>query len=326
MKLPHRRQFLHLAAGAAALPAMSRAAWAQTYPSRPVRIIIGVPAGGSGDILARLVAQSLQERLGQPFVVESRPGAGTNLAIETVVRAAPDGYTLLLTGPSAAINATLYGKLNYNFVQDIAPVASIIAVPNVLVVHPTVPAKTVPELIAYTRANPAKLNMASSGVGLSGHLAGELFKMMADVNMLHVPYRGEAPAFTDLLGGSVQVMFGVLPASLGHVRDGRLRALAVTSANRSEALPDVPSVAEFLTGFETTVWFGICAPKNTPSEIINRLNKATNEALGDPKLRTRLADFTGVPSPMTPAEFESFIAVEIEKFGKVIKFAGIKAE
>ena len=326
MKLPHRRQFLHLAAGAAALPAMSRAAWAQTYPSRPVRIIIGVPAGGSGDILARLVAQSLQERLGQPFVVESRPGAGTNLAIETVVRAAPDGYTLLLTGPSAAINATLYDKLNYDFVRDIAPAASIIAVPNVLVVHPTVPAKTVPELIAYTKANPAKLNMASNGVGLSGHLAGELFKMMAGVDMLHVPYKGAAPALTDLLSGQVQVLFDNLSSSIAHIRAGRLRALAVTTVTRSAALPDIPTVGEFVPGYEASAWQGIGAPRNTPPEIIMKLSDEIGACLADARMRARIADLGGIELAGSPTSFEKLIADETEKWAKVVKFSGAKPD
>jgi tripartite-type tricarboxylate transporter receptor subunit TctC len=326
MKLPHRRKFLHLAAGAAALPVVSGVAWAQTYPARPVRIIIGVPAGGTGDILARLIGQSLQERLGQPFIVENRPGAGTNLAIEAVVRASPDGYTLLLTGPSAVINATLYEKLNYNFIRDIAPVAGFTRVPNVMVVHPSVPAKTVPELIAYTKANPGKLTMASNGNGLSGHVAGELFKMMAGVNMLHVPYRGEAPAFSDLLSGQVQVMFGVLPGSLAHIRDGRLRALAVTSSMRSEALPDVPTVADFLPGYESSVWFGFGLPKDSPSALIDKLNKEINEAIVDPKIKARFADFASAPMIMTPAEFGRFISDETEKWGRVVKFSGAKVD
>ena len=326
MKIP-RRRFLHLASGAAALPALSQSAWAQeAYPSRPVRIIMGVPAGGSADTITRLIARPLQERLGQPVIVENRPGAGTNLAIEMVVRAAPDGYTLLLTGPSAATNAALYSKLNYNFMRDMVPIAVVITVPNIMVVHPTVAAKSMLELIAYAKANPGKLNMASNGVGLSGHLAGELFKMMADVNMYHVPYRGDAPAITDLLSGVVQVMFGVLPASLGHIRDGRLRALAITSTTRSPALPDVPTVGEFLPGFEMGVWFGFCAPKETPSENINKLNREINACLSDATMRTRLADLGASPITGSPDDFSRLIATETEKWAKVIKFAGIKAE
>ncbi len=266
-----RRRFLHLAAGAAALPGLSRIAWAQTYPSRPVRLIVGFAAGGAADILARLIGQWLSERLGQPFVIENRPGAGTNIATEAVVRAPPDGYTLLLVNAANAINATLYEKLNFNFIRDIAPVARHQPrVTIVMVVHPSVPAKTVPEFIAYAKANPGKINMASGGIGAPSHMAGELFKMMAGVNMVHVPYRGAAPALTDLLGGQVQVYFGPMPSSIEYIKAGKLRALAVTTATRSEVLPDIPTVGEFLPGFEASTWFGIGAPKNTPAEIIDK--------------------------------------------------------
>ena len=292
MKLP-RRKFLHLAAGAAALPAVSRVAWAQAYPTRPVRIIVGLPPGGATDIVARLIGQWLSERLGQPFVIENRPGAGTNIGTEAVVRAPPDGYTLLLVGRRNAINATLYDKLNFNFIRDIAPVAGIIRVPLVMVVNPSVPAKTVPEFIAYAKANPGKINMASAGIGTPGHVAGELFKMMAGVDMVHVPYRGAAPALTDLLGGQVQVMFGTTVSSIEHIRAGKLRALAVTTATRSEALPDIPTVGEFVPGYEASAVFGIGAPRNTPAEIVDKLNKEINAALADPKIKARLADLGG---------------------------------
>ena len=282
MKLP-RRQFLHLAAGAAALPAVSRIAWAQAYPTRPVRIIVGFAAGGAADIIARLIGQWLSERLGQPFVIENRPGAGSNIATEAVVRAPPDGYTLLLVGTANAINATLYDKLNFNFIRDIAPVAGIIRVPNVMVVNPSVPAKTVPEFIAYAKANPGKINMASGGIGTAAHVSGELFKMMAGVDMVHVPYRGAAPALTDLLGGQVQVMFASMPSSIEHIRAGKLRALAVTTATRSEALPDIPTVGEFVPGYEASAWYGVGAPKDTPAEIVDKLNKEINAASPIPR-------------------------------------------
>ena len=325
MKLP-RRRFLHLAAGVAALPAVSRIARAQAYPTRPVRIIVGTPAGGGLDIVARLVGQWLSERLGQPFVIENRPGAGTNIGTEVVVRAAPDGYTLLLIVTANAINATLYEKLNYNFLRDIEPVAGVILLTNVMVVNPSLPATTVPEFIAYAKANPGKINMASLGNGTVPHVAGELFKMMAGVNMVHVPYRGAPPALIDLLGGQVQVYFATTTISIEHVRAGKLRALAVTTAKRSEALPDIPTVGDFLPGFEASVWFGIGVPKSTPVEIVDKLNKEINAGLADPKLNARLADLGGMPLPGTPADFRKLIAEETEKWGKVIRSADIKPE
>jgi tripartite-type tricarboxylate transporter receptor subunit TctC len=325
MKLP-RRQFLHLAAGAAALPAVSRITRAEGYPTRPVRIIVGFPPGGGVDINARLMGQSLSERFGQQFIIENRPGAGSNIGTEAVVRAAPDGYTLLLVNQANAVNATLYQKLNFNFVRDIMPVATISGAPSIMAVHPSFPAKTVPEFIAYARANPGKVNMASEGVGVSGHVFGELFKIMAGVDLLHVAYRGAAPALTDLMGAQVQVMFSTMPASIQYVREGTLRALAVTTATRSEALPEVPAVGEFLPGYEASVWYGVGAPRNTPAEIVERLNKEINAALADPKLKARLADLGTEPISMTRAEFAKFVVDEIEKWGKVIRAANIKAE
>src|SRR5436190_6745358 len=285
MKLP-RRQFLHLAAGAAALPALSRIAGAQAYPSRPVRIVVGFPPGGGTDIAARLIGQWLSERLGQQFVVENRPGAGSNIATEALVRASPDGYTLLLVSAAHAINAALYNKLNYNFLRDFAPVAGIIRVPNVMEVNPSLPPRSVSEFIAYAEANSVKVNYASGGNGTAQHLSGELFKMMTGVVMVHVPYRGDAPALTDLIGGQVQVMFGSIPPSVEHIRAGKLRALAVTTATRSEALPDIPTVSDFVPGYEASAWYGICAPRNAPAEIVDKLNKEINAALSDPKIKT----------------------------------------
>ena len=325
MKLS-RRTFLHLAAGAAAIPAGSRFAWAQTYPTRPVRLIVRTPPGGPQDILARLIGQWLSERLGQPFIIESRPGAGTNIGTEAVVKAPPDGYTLLLINAASAINATLYDKLNFNFMRDIAPIAGITREPLVMQVNPSVPAKTVPEFIAYAKANPGKLNMASGGNGAPSHIAGELFKMMTGVNMVHVPYRGAAPALTDLLGGQVQVYFGPMPASIEHIKAGKLRALAVTTATRSDVLPDVPTVGEFLPEYEASTWYGIGAPKNTPVEIIEKLNKEINAALADPKMKARLADLGGTVFSGSPANFGKFIADETEKWAGVVKFAGLKPE
>jgi tripartite-type tricarboxylate transporter receptor subunit TctC len=326
MKLPHRRQFLHLVAGAAALPAVSRIARAQAYPTRPVRIIIGFAPGSASDIVARLVGQWLSEGLGQPFIIEHRPGAANNIATEAVVRAPPDGHTLLVVSSANAVNATFYDKLNYNFIRDIAPVAGIIVVPSVLVVHPSVPAKTVPEFIAYAKANPGKLTMASGGIGSGTHLAGELFKMMAGVNMVHVPYRGGGPALTDLLGGQVQVMFPSTVSSIEYIRAGRLRALAVTTATRSDALPDVPTVDEFVPGYEASAWFGVGAPKATPAEIVEKLNKEINAGLADPKMKARLADVGGTALSGSPADFGKLIADEIEKWAKVIRALNIKAE
>jgi tripartite-type tricarboxylate transporter receptor subunit TctC len=320
-----RRQFLHLAAGATALPAVSRIAWAQTYPARPVRIVVGLTAGSASDIVARLVGQWLSERLGQQFIVENRPGAGTNIAAEAVVRAAPDGYTLLLTASPNAINASLYDKLNFNFIRDIAPVAAISREPNVVLVNPSVPTRTVPEFIAYAKANPGRLNMASAGNGTTSHLAGELFKMMTGVNMLHVPYRG-GTALTDLLAGQVQVFFPPMVVPIAQVKAGKLRALAVTTATRSEALPDIPTVGEFVPGYEASVWFGLGAPNGTPAEIIDKLNQETNAALADPKIKGRLAESGGKALAGSPADFGKLIADETEKWGNVIRALNIKAE
>ena len=326
MKLPHRRQFLHLAAGAAALPAVSRFAWAQTYPTRPVRIIVPFAAGGGNDIVARVIGQWLSERLGQSFIIENRPGAATNLGTEAVVNEPPDGYTLLLVGVPNAINATLYEKLNFNFIHDIAPVASIVREPNVMVVNPSVPATSVPEFISYAKTNPGKLSMASAGNGTASHMAGELFKMMAGVTMVHVPYRGGGPALTDLIGGQVQAMFPGTIASVEYIKTGKLRALAVTTATRLEALPDLPTVGDFVPGYESSLLDGIGAPKNTPAEIIERLNKEINAALADPKIKTRFAELGATVIPGSPADFGKLIADETEKWGKVVRFAGVKPE
>ncbi len=323
MKLP-RRNFLHLAAGAAALPAISRVAFAKTYPSRPVHLFVGFPPGGPGDIIARLMGQWLSERLGQQFIIENRPGAAGNVGTEAVVRATPDGYTLLLATSSNAINATLYDTLNFNFIHDVVPVAGISSEPCVMEVNPSFPAKTVPEFIAYAKANPGKINMASAGNGSMPHVAGELFKMMTGVDMIHVPYRGAAPALTDLLGGQVQVMFDLIVSSIAHIRAGRLRALAVTGATRSEELPDIPTVAEFVPGYEATAWQGIGAPKGTPADIVGKLNQAINAGLADHNMKTRLADLGAAPMLMTSGKFGKFIANETEKWAKVIKFAHIK--
>jgi len=325
MKLP-RRNFLHLAAGAAALPSVSCFAWAQAYPTRPVRIIVPFTPAGSTDIVARLMGQWLSERLGQQFVIENRPGSGGNIGTETVVRASADGYTLLMVGGWNAINATLYDKLSFNFIRDIAPVAGINREPYVIAVHPSVPAKSVLEFIAYAKANPGKVSMASAGIGTPGHVSGELFKMMAGVNMVHVPYRGAAPALADLLAGQVQVGFTTIGAVIEHIRTGKLRALAVTTATRSEALPDLPTVGEFVRGYETSNWFGVGAPKATPAEIVDKLNKEINAALADPKMQARLADFGGTPLIVSPADFGKLIADETEKWAKVIRAANIKAE
>ena len=326
---PHllgRRQFLRLAAGAATLPAVSRIATAQAFPTRPVRIIVGFPPGGAGDIAARLMSQWLSERFGQPFVVENRPGAGGNIATEAVVRAPPDGYTLLLIGAWNAINATLYDKLNFNFIGDIAPVAGLIRVPYVMEVNPLVPVKTVPDFIAYAKANPGKVNMASAGIGVPGHMSGELFKMMTGVNMLHVPYRGSAPALTDLLGGQVQVLFDPMPSSIGYIKAGQLRALAVTSATRMDALQDIPTVGEFVSGYEASLWNGFGAPKGTPAEIVDKLNKEINAGLTDPKMQARLIDLGATVLAGSPTDIGKLIADDTEKWGKVIRAAHIKAE
>jgi tripartite-type tricarboxylate transporter receptor subunit TctC len=325
MKLP-RRQFLRLAAGAAAIPAVSQVAHAQAYPSRPIRMIIGYPPGGSADITARLTGQWLSERLGQPVVIESRPGAATNLATEAVVRAPADGYTLLLVAPANAINATLYDKLSFDFLRDIVPVAGIIRFPNVVVVNPSLPVKTIPELIAHAKANPGKLNMASSGNGSTIHMSGELFKMLTGINMVHVPYRGGAPALTNLMGGQVQVMFDNVPTSAPHIKAGKLRGLAVTSAEPSEALPDLPTIADVLPGYEASAWYGLGVPKGTPPEVVDTLNKAMNAILADPKAQARFKELGASLLPGTPAAFGKLLVDETEKWGKVVKFAGAKPD
>ena len=326
MKLP-RRKFLHLAAGAAALPVAMRTAWALDYPMRPVRIIVGFPPAGTTDVLARLIGQWLSQRLGQQFVIENRPGASTMIGTEAVVRSPPDGYTLLMAATGAAINATLYeNKLNYNFLRDIAPIAGVFRAPNVMVVHPSIPAKTVPEFIAYAKANPGKIDFESPGVGTSSHLAGELFKLLTGVNIVHVPYRGNAPALTDLLAGQVQLGFDTMPASIEFVRAGQLRALAVTTATRSEALPNLPTVGEFVPGYESSGFFGLGAPGNTPAAIVNKLNAEINAGLADPKLKAQLTDLGGIILGGSPADFRKLIADETEKWGKVIRTANIKPE
>jgi len=325
MKLP-RRTFLHLAAGAAVLPVTMPFAWAQTYPARPVRIIASTAPGGAPDILARLMGPWLSERLGQQFVVENRPGGGNNIGTEAVVRAPPDGYTLLLIDSSASINATLYEKLNFVFLRDIAPIASIVRMPLVMVVHPSVPAKTVPEFIAYAKANPGRINMGSGGIGISPHIAGELFKMMAGVDMVHIPYRGGGPVMTALLGGQVQVLFGTTSLTVEQVRAGKLRPLAVTTAARWEGLPDIPTVGDFVPGYEASPVFGLGAPKNTPTEIVDKLNREINAGLADPKLKARLADLGGDVLALSPADFGKLIADETEKWGKVIGALNIKAD
>ena len=325
MKLP-RRKFLRLTAGTAALPVGSRFAWAQVYPSRPVHLIIGYPPGGSADMTARLTGQWLSERLGQQFVVESRPGAATNLATEEVVRAAPDGYTLLLAAPANATNVALFAKLNFDFMRDITPVAGLIRFPDVVEVNPSVPVHTIPELITYAKANPGKLNFASAGVGSTLHVAGELFKMMAGVDIIHVPYRGAAPALVDLMSGRVQLMFDNVPTSLQFIKAGKLRPLAVTTAARCEVLPDLPTVADFVPGYEASAWYGVGAPMGTPVEIIDKLNRAINAMLADPTVKARFAELGASLLPGSSANFSKLIADETEKWGKVIKFAGIKPE
>jgi tripartite-type tricarboxylate transporter receptor subunit TctC len=325
MKLP-RRKFLHLAAGAAALPALPSVARAQAYPSRPVRIIAPAVAGGGNDILARLMGQWLSERLRQPFVVENRPGAGTNIGTEAVVKAAPDGYTLLVVDASPAVNATLYANLNFIFLRDIAPVACIVRSPLIVVINPAVPAKTVPEFIAYAKANPGKVSMASPGNGTPGHVTGELFKMTAGVDMVHVPYRGAAPAVTDLLSGQVQVLFISPLVTIEHIRTGRLRGLAVTTEMRWEELPDTPTVGEFVPGFEASQWFGVGAPKNTPAAIVDKLNLEIQGSFDDPKIKARLTELGGTVFPGSPADFAKLIAADTEKWGKVIRAANIKPE
>ncbi len=321
-----RREFLQIAAGAAALPAISRLALAQVYPTQAVRVIVPFPPAGGTDILARLMGQWLSERLGRQFVIENRSGASTNLGTEVVVRAPPDGYTLLVVDTSPAINATFYDNLNFKFTRDIAPVAGLIRQPLVMQVNPSLSARTVPEFIAYAKANPGRINMASAGNGNVSHVAGELFKVMTGVEMVHVPYRGTGPAVTDLLGGQVQVFFGSMAASIEYIKAGKLRALAVSTATRSEALPDIPTVGDFVPGYEASVWYGVGAPKNTPNNIIEKLNKEIDAALTDPKMEARLADLGGTTLTGSPSEFGKLIANETEKWAKVVKFAGLKAD
>jgi tripartite-type tricarboxylate transporter receptor subunit TctC len=325
MTLP-RRRFLHLAAAAAAIPAVPRIASADAYPSRPVHLVVGYAAGGGTDIAARLLGQWLSERMGQSFAIDNRPGATTNIGTEFVVHAPPDGYTLLVVTAANAINATFYEKLNFNFIADILPIAGLMRVPQVMVVNSSFPAKTVPEFISFAKANPGSINFASSGAGGTDHMAGELFKISAGVNMTHVPYRGTAPALTDLLGGHVQVVFSSFPPAIEYVRVNELRALAVTSANRSDTLPDIPTVAEFFPGFEASQWYGIGGPKNTPTEIVSRLNREISAALNDSKMQTRIVDLGGTPLPGSPADFGGLIAADTEKWGKVVKAAGLKAD
>jgi len=321
-----RRTFLHLLAGVAALPAISRPACAQAYPSRPVRWIVGFTPAGGNDITARLIGQWLTDRLGQPFVIENRPGAGTNIAAEIVINSPPDGYTLFLTNFSNAVNAALYEKLSFDFMRDMVPVVGISRAPVILAINPSVPAKTVPEFIAYAKANPGKLNMGSAGIGSAGHLAGELLQMMTGIKLVHVPYRGNAPALTDLIAGQVQLVFPSSASSIEHVRTGNVRGLAVTGSTRLDALPDLPTVADFVPGYEASSLYGIGAPRNTPAEVIDRLNKEVNAALADPKLKARLADLGGTPFGGSSAEFGKLMAEETEKWGKVVKFAGIKPQ
>jgi tripartite-type tricarboxylate transporter receptor subunit TctC len=316
---------LHLAAGAAVLPVLQRAQ-AQTYPSRPVRLVVGFAPGGANDILARLIGQRLSEGLGQPFFIENRPGAAGNIGTEAVVRAAADGYTILLADGAAAVNATLYEKLNFNFIRDIAPVGAIMRVPFVMVVNPSFPAQSVPEFLAYAKANFGKISMASPGNGTPSQVSGELFKMMTGIDMVNVPYRGAAPALTDLLGGQVQVLFAAVPGAIEYIRTSKLRALAVTTATRLDVLPNVPTVGEFVPGFEASLWLGLGVPKNTPAEIVEHLNKEINAALVDPKITARLADLGGLPIPMTPTDFGKLISDETEKWAKVVRSANIKPD
>jgi tripartite-type tricarboxylate transporter receptor subunit TctC len=321
-----RREFLHLAAGAAVLPAFSGIAKAETYPARPVHLIIGYTPGGSADLTARLMGQWLSARLGQQFIIENRPGGGTNIATEAAVRAAPDGYNLLLAAPANAINATLYEKLSFNFLRDTEPVGAFIRFPNVVCVNPSVPVKSIPELIAYAKANPGKLNMASSGNGSTIHMSGELFKMITGINMVHVPYRGGAPALTDLLAGQVHVMFDNIPTCAEYVKGGQLRGLAVTSTTRSAVLPDLPTVADFLPGYEASAWYGLVAPKKTPAEVVDKMNKEINAVLASPEAKTRFADLGAFLLPGSAADFGNLLAEETEKWGKVVKFAGVKVD
>jgi tripartite-type tricarboxylate transporter receptor subunit TctC len=321
-----RRRFLQLAAGAAALPAISRGARAETYPAHPVRFVVGFAAGSTTDILARLMGQWLSQRLGQQFVVENKPGAGGNLGAETVVKSAPDGYTLLMVPPAVAANTTLYQNLNFDFIRDAAPVAGVVRVPNVAEVNPAVPVNSIPELIAYAKANPGKLSFASAGIGTASHLAGELFNSMTGANLQHVAYRGDGPAMADLVGGQVQVGFATMTASIAFIRAGKLRPLAVCTLKRSDALPGVPTLSQFVPGFEASSWFGIAAPAGTPAVIIETLNRETNAGLADPTIKARLDDMGGMPLTGTPADYGRLIAAETEKWGKVIRAAGIRAE
>jgi tripartite-type tricarboxylate transporter receptor subunit TctC len=325
MSLP-RREFLQRAASAAVLPAMSNVARAQTYPSRPIRLIVSGAAGGAPDIVARFIAQWLSERLGQPFVIENKPGGGTNIGTEAAVKATPDGYTLLLSMSANVINESLYNDLHFNFISDTTPVASICTIPLVMEINPALPVTTIPEFIAYAKANPGKINMASPGNGTVLHVAGELFKMMAGIEMVHVPYRGEVLALTDLLAGQAQVLFGVMPASLGYIRSGKLRALGVTTAKRQELLPDVPAIGEFVLGYEASAWYGIVAPKNTPAEIVGKLSTEINAALSDPDMRKRLFEIGGNIFAGSPADFGKFIGENAAKWAKVVRFAGIKPD
>jgi tripartite-type tricarboxylate transporter receptor subunit TctC len=325
MKLP-RRNFLHLAAGAAALPTVSRIGWTEAYPSRPVRLVTGFAAAGGSDVVARLIGQWLSERFGQSFIIENRPGAGGNIGTESVVRAPPDGYTLLLVTFANVVNASLYKKLNFNFIRDISPVAGLMRVPDLMAIHPSVPARTVPEFIAYAKANAGKITMASAGNGSSGHLAGELLKMMVGISLVHAPYRGNGPALTDLLGGQVELMFPTSPSVVEYVKSGRLRGLAVTTASRSETLPDVPTVSEFVPGYEVSGLYGIGAPKGTPAEVIATINKESNAALANPKMKARFVDLGGIIIPGSPADFGKVIVEDTEKWAKVIEAANIKIE
>jgi tripartite-type tricarboxylate transporter receptor subunit TctC len=326
MKFPHRRQILHLAAGAAAFQAVPRIATAQAYPTKPVRIIVGFAAGGANDIAARLIGQWLSERLGQPFIIENRPGAGSNIGTELVARAPPDGYTLLIVGVPNAINATLYEKLSFNFIRDIVPVVGILRVPLVMEVHPSVPVHTVPEFIAFAKANPGKINYASAGIGGVTHVAGELFKVLAGVEMRHVPYRGAAPALTDLLGGQIQAMFDIMPSSIEYIRAGKLRALGVTTAARSAALPDLPTVDSFVPAYEASAWLGVGAPRNTPADIVDKLNKEINSGLSDPKMKVRFADLGATVLAGSRADFGKLIVDETEKWAKVVKLSGARPD
>ena len=325
MKLS-RRRVLHLAAGAAALPAVSRIAWAQAYPARPVHWIVSFAAGGANDIVARIVGQYLSDHLGQQFIIENRSGAGGNVGMQSVLSSVPDGYTIAFVGPNYAINPTLYEKLPFNFIRDSAPVAGLIRLANVMVVHPAVPANNVAEFIAYAKANPGKINFASGGVGTSPHLSGELLKMMTGINLVYVPYRAAASAYPDLMAGQVQMLFDNIPSSIGHIRTGKVRTLGVTGAKRVAAIPDVPTIGETVPGYEVSIWYGMAAPRGTPPEIVEKLNQAVNAVLADPKLQARLAELGGEPMPMTPAEFGKLVAEETEKWAKVIRAANIKVE